>query len=220
MILYRVYHYITSEARMKTDVKQYFNPDQHLTLHKDNEGNMIGGGYQVNNLLYQHKMPLFVSLDDAETQRGGSGGIGGGDDDDQHFIPEKFSDLFRDLAVPAGLFMMPALFRPRNYAFEVPEAEPKTSAEAAAEAEANNDKSDNDSDSTDSTDTESESESESDRRKPVPKDIFDRLLELVTPSERVQHDVKTRRQRQQHSKETRSNKKKTNTTKRARSYME
>ena len=198
---------------MKTDVKQYFNPDQHLTLHQDNEGNMIGGGYQVNNLLYQHKMPLFVSLDDAETQRGGSGGIGGGNDD--HYIPEKFSDLFRDLAVPAGLFMMPALFRPRNYAFEIPEAEPK--APAGAEATNNKSESDSDTDSTDSTD--SDTESERDRRKPVPKDIFDRLLELVTPSERVQHDVKTRRQRP-HAKEHRSNKKKTNTTKRARSYME
>jgi hypothetical protein len=197
---------------MKTQIKQYFNPDQHLTLHQDKDGNMIGGGYQVNNLLYQNKMPLFVSLDDTETQRGGSGGIGVGGAD-QHFIPEKFSDLFRDLAVPAGLFMMPALFRPRNYAFEVPEMEPKGPTEAVADAEANNDKSDSHhTDSTDSTD--SDTESESDRHKPVPKDIFDRLLELVTPSERVQHDVKTRRQRQH------SNKKKTNTTKKARSYME
>ena len=41
---------------------------------------MIGGGYQVNNLLYQHKMPLFVSLDDTERQNGGGGGggVGGG----------------------------------------------------------------------------------------------------------------------------------------------
>ena len=73
---------------------------------------MVGGGYQVNNLLYQHKMPLFVS-----PMTGGGGGDGGGDRDNgenPHFIPEKFSDLFRDLAVPAGLFMMPSLFRPRN----------------------------------------------------------------------------------------------------------
>jgi hypothetical protein len=197
---------------MKTEVKQYFNPDEHLTLHQDKDGNMIGGGYQVNNLLYQNKMPLFVSLDDAETQRGGSGGIGGGNDD--HYIPEKFSDLFRDLAVPAGLFMMPALFRPRNYAFEIPEAEPKAPAEAQAQADAD---STNDMSDTDSTD--SDTESERDRRKPVPKDIFDRLLELVTPSERVQHDVKTRRQRRS-SDGRKDVKNKKNTTKRARSYME
>jgi len=185
---------------MKTEVKQYFNPDQHLTLHQDKDGNMIGGGYQVNNLLYQHKMPLFVSLDDTENQRGGGGGDGGAD---QHFIPEKFSDLFRDLAVPAGLFMMPALFRPRNYAFELAEVE-------ADSKKPHKEHDDNDSD----TDSDSDSDSDTDRRKPVPKDIFDRLLELVTPSERVQHDVKTRRHRQH------SNKKKTNTTKKARSYME
>jgi hypothetical protein len=196
---------------MKTEVKQYFNPDQHLTLHQDKDGNMIGGGYQVNNLLYQHKMPLFVSLDDTESQRGGGGSDGGGGDD--HFIPEKFSDLFRDLAVPAGLFMMPALFRPRNYAFEVPEAEPVAVTETDTKTR---DKSDTD---TDADTSDSDRDDDVDRRKPVPKDIFDRLLELVTPSERVQHDVKTRKHRRsiERRKHSKHNK---NTTKRARSYME
>jgi hypothetical protein len=187
----------------KSSISQYFNPDQHLVLHQDNDGNMIGGGYQVNNLLYQHKMPLFVSLDDTERQKGGGGG---GEDD--HFIPEKFSDLFRDLAVPAGLFMMPALFKPRNYAFEVPEQEEDKRDDAERDANAN-------------ADSESESDSDSDdqRRKPVPIDIFDRLLELVSPSERVQHDVKTRRRRpreKQQQQRQHSNNKKLNTTKRTR----
>lgn len=209
---------------MKTEVKQYFNPDQHLTLHQDKDGNMIGGGYQVNNLLYQHKMPLFVSLDDTERQHGGAGSSssGGGDN---HFIPEKFSDLFRDLAVPAGLFMMPALFRPRNYAFEVPEAATESEEEAKM-AEKNNTKtdadtheSDTDTDTDTDSDSDSDTESDADSRKPVPKDIFDRLLELVTPSERVQHDVKTRKHRRsiEKRKDAKHNK---NTTKRARSYME
>jgi hypothetical protein len=43
------------------------------------------------------------------------------------------------------------------------------------------------------TDAQSDSDDETDRRKPVPNDIFDTLLSLVTPSERIQHDVKTRR---------------------------
>ena len=135
---------------------------------------MIGGGYQVNNMLYQNKMPLFVS---PMTGGGGGGGGRGGHDDGEnpHFIPEKFSDLFRDLAVPAGLFMMPALFRPRNYASSVREEEPEP------EAKPNADSDDDDSDD------------ETERRKPVPNDIFDTLLSLVTPSERIQHDVKTRR---------------------------
>lgn len=191
---------------MKTEVKQYFNPDHHLTLHQDKDGNMIGGGYHVNNLLYQHKMPLFVSLDEVERQHGGGGGGGGGDD---HYIPEKFSDLFRDLAVPAGLFMMPALFRPRNYAFEVPEGD-TTEIGKSKSAE----KKDTDTD----TDTDTD-ENEDYRRKPVPKDIFDRLLDLVTPNERVQHDVKTRKHRRsiEKRKVAKHNK---NNTKRARSYME
>jgi hypothetical protein len=156
---------------MSTNISQFFNPSEHLVFHQDKEGNMIGGGYHVNNMLYQHKMPLFVSYNEAPMTGGGSG-----DDtasgENKHFIPEKFSDLFRDLAVPAGLFMMPALFRPRNYATSVREEE------ADAEAEA---------------DTDSDSDDETERRKPVPNDIFDTLLSLVTPSERIQHDVKTRR---------------------------
>ena len=126
-------------------------------------------------MLYQNKMPLFVS------PMMGGGGVGGcGHDtasgENKHFIPEKFSDLFRDLAVPAGLFMMPALFRPRNYATSVREEE----AEAEPKAE---------------PDSESDSDDETERRKPVPNDIFDTLLSLVTPSERIQHDVKTRRKK-------------------------
>ena len=70
----------------KTSISQYFNPEQHLVFHQDKEGNMIGGGYQVNNLLYQHKMPLFVSLDDAGAGRQTGGGSGGSCD--EHFIPE------------------------------------------------------------------------------------------------------------------------------------
>ena len=173
----------------KSSISQYFNPDQHLVLHQDKEGNMIGGGYEVNNLLYRHKMPLFVSLDDAAAGEGrqsggGRGGSGGGSGSDEHFIPEKFSDLFKDLAVPAGLFMMPSLFKPRNYAFEVPEAE---AAKPHKEGDTDTD--------TDDTETDDEDAAErSCRTKPVPNDIFDTLLSLVTPSERIHHDVKTRRQ--------------------------
>ena len=180
MILQVSLHFISFHCMSKSSISQYFNPDQHLVLHQDKEGNMIGGGYHVNNLLYRHKMPLFVSLDDAATGEGRQTGGGGGSSSDDHFIPEKFSDLFKDLAVPAGLFMMPSLFKPRNYAFEVPEAE-------AAKPHKDTD--------TDDTDTDSEDDAteRSCRTKTVPNDIFDTLLSLVAPSERIKHDVKTRR---------------------------
>ena len=183
----------------KSSISQYFNPEQHLVLHQDKEGHMLGGGYTVNNLLYQHKMPLFVSLDDAETGRQTGGGGNRGSNDD-HFIPEKFSDLFKDLAVPAGLFMMPALFRPRNYAFEVPEAD----ADAAKSHKDNTDSED--------TDTDTDTDDEYHKTKMVPNDIFDTLLSLVTPTERIQHDVKTRRRRQTGGRD----KKRQNKTKRSR----
>ena len=163
---------------MSSKSDQFFNPAQHLVFHQDKEGNMIGGGYTVNNMLYQHKIPLFVSYNEASMTGGGSGG---GDDtangENKHFIPEKFSDLFRDLAVPAGLFMMPSLFRPRTYATCLPDAGETEAGETEAEADTDSD----------------ESDDETNRRRPVPDDIFDTLLSLVAPKERIQHDVKTRR---------------------------
>jgi hypothetical protein len=171
---------------------------------------MIGGGYQVNNLLYQRKMPLFVSLGNSGGQGAMSGGAGAGagatsgdDCENRHFIPEKFSDLFRDLAVPAGLFMMPPQFRPRNYAFEVPEEDDRR--------EKKHGHGDGDGDGDDTSD----SDSDDDGRKTVPTDIFDTLLSLVTPTERIQHDVKTRRHRQ-NSQPNKTDKKRQNKTRRAR----
>ena len=135
-------------------------------------------------------MPLFVSLDDdaavAGHQTGGGSGSGSGGGGHEHFIPEKFSDLFKDLAVPAGLFMMPSLFKPRNYAFEVPEADTV--------------KPHKDTDTHDDTDTDTDTDDDdaadgSHKTKMIPTDIFDTLLSLVTPTERIQHDVKTRRRK-------------------------
>jgi len=172
---------------MSSKISQFFNPSEHLVFHQDKEGNMIGGGYRVNNLLYQNKMPLFVSVGDGGTQTGGRGSSSGSE---PHFIPEKFSDLFRDLAVPAGLFMMPPMFRPRNYAFEVPE-EPEANAEASAEKSRDLKDSDTDDSETDSDDYESDYKT----TKHAPDDIFDTLLSLVESKERIHHDVKTRRTR-------------------------
>jgi len=204
----------------KMKISEYFNPEQHLTLHQDKEGNMIGGGYQVNNLLYQRKMPLFVSLGNSGDGQGamsggaGAGAASGDDCENRHFIPEKFSDLFRDLAVPAGLFMMPPQFRPRNYAFDVPEEDATISREKK-HGDRDRDR-DGESSSSDSSDDE---DSESNRRKTVPTDIFDTLLALVTPTERIQHDVKTRRQRQQQTQQqqhpNKADKKRQNKTRRA-----
>jgi len=208
----------------KMKISEYFNPEQHLTLHQDKEGNMIGGGYQVNNLLYQRKMPLFVSLGNSDGEQGamsggagagtgaGAGSAGSDDCENRHFIPEKFSDLFRDLAVPAGLFMMPPQFRPRNYAFDVPEEDATPSSREKKHGDGDGD---GDSSSSDSSDDDG---SESNRRKTVPTDIFDTLLALVTPTERIQHDVKTRRQRQktqQQQHPNKADKKRQNKTRRA-----
>ena len=176
-------------------ISEYFNPNQHLVFHQDKDGNMIGGGYQLNNLMHHNKCPLFVSLDDRMTTGGGQSGGGGRSDEmeNPHFIPEKFSDLFRDLAVPAGLFMMPAMFKPRNYAFEV--AERVADADAPDNGNLNGIMDHNAADDDTDTDTDGDDDDNGRHTKSVPNDIFDTLLALVAPRERIQHDVKTRRHR-------------------------
>lgn len=181
----------------KVKIAEYFNPDQHLVFHQDKEGNMIGGGYQVNNLLYQHKMPLFVSAGDGNASNMGGGGVGtlstgNGDGRDtaenKHFIPEKFSDLFQDLAVPAGLFMMPSLFQPKKYMFDVMD-QTHTKENKLYHSKRNHENID------DTEDVGSGSDSDNEFTKQVPSDIFDTLLSLVTPNDRIHHDIKTRRRR-------------------------
>jgi hypothetical protein len=138
----------------------------------------MSGGYQISNLLFENKVPLFAKV-------GGSGNDDRNSDNNitANFIPEKFSDLFRDLAVPAGLFMMPPLYSTRKYAYEPLDDEPKNSNENDADSNYDDDESDHESDH----DTLHEHPT-----KFAPTDIFDKLLALVTPSERIKHDHKTR----------------------------
>jgi hypothetical protein len=84
--------------------------------------------------------------------------------------------------------MMPAMFKPRNYACAVPDEN-----DIKSKKSANHDRVDGD---TEGDSSDSDSDSDQEHTKTVPNDIFDTLLALVTPSERIQHDVKTRRSRQ------------------------
>jgi hypothetical protein len=113
--------------------------------------------------------------------------------------------------------MMPPQFRPRNYAFDVPEEDatiPREKTHGDGDGDGGGG-GDGDGDSSDD-----EGSDDDDRRKTVPTDIFDTLLALVTPTERIQHDVKTRRQRQktqqQQQHPNKADKKRQNKTRRAR----
>jgi hypothetical protein len=170
----------------------YFHPDQHLVFHQDKDGQMMSGGYKISNLMFKINTPLFVSMSGGRRNQSESG------EETATIIPEKFSDLFKDLAVPAGLFMMPPLFKPRNYAFEAPD-EPLVKHPKSVSATDTEDKSESDSDSeSDSSDTNTDTDTDTRESgsRVAPVDIFDRLLALVEPAERIKHDNKTRRNRQ------------------------
>jgi hypothetical protein len=175
-------------------ISSYFNPDQHLVFHKDKNGQMMSGGYQINNLLFENKVPLFVKM--------GGGGSGGGESRvSANIIPEKFSDLFKDLAVPAGLFMMPPLFSARNYSYEESLDDDASKSVKSGDDDGEGHDSDSDSDS----DFYDENRSHRDRHhhphphphphRFAPVDIFDKLLALVAPSDRIKIDKKTRKSR-------------------------
>lgn len=173
-------------------ISSYFNPDQHLVFHKDKNGQMMSGGYQINNLLFENKVPLFVKM--------GGGGSGGGESRvSANIIPEKFSDLFKDLAVPAGLFMMPPLFSARNYSYEESLDDDVSKSVKSGDGDSDSEGHDSDSDS----DFYEENRSHRDRHphphphphRFAPVDIFDKLLALVAPSDRIKIDKKTRKSR-------------------------
>lgn len=161
----------------------YFNPDQHLVFQKDKNGQMMSGGYKINNALFEQNIPLF-----SKWSGGGSGsGSGAGGDNDgvsANIIPEKFSDLFRDLAVPAGLFIMPPLFSSRKYMLEKSDEDKNENKTVSHEY--------SDSDDANSDDDE---EHALHRHKFAPVDLFDKLIALVTPTERIKLDNKTRKHR-------------------------
>ncbi len=175
-------------------ISSYFNPDQHLVFHKDKNGQMMSGGYQINNLLFENKVPLFVKM----------GGGGSGESRvSANIIPEKFSDLFKDLAVPAGLFMMPPLFSARNYSYEESLDDDVSKSVKSGDGDSDSEGHDSDSDSDSDSDFYEENRSHRDRHhhphphphRFAPVDIFDKLLALVAPSDRIKIDKKTRKSR-------------------------
>ena len=168
----------------------YFNPDQHLVFNKDKNGQMMSGGYKISNLLFENNIPLFASV--------GGGKIDESRDTKSEPIVnvEQFSDLFKDLAVPAGLFMMPPLFSTRNYIYQQTSPRSSSTANPSVSADHKRNHERNDDAGSDSDGYDDYSEHNNDKEYPnnvAPNDIFEKLLAMVTPSERIKHDNKSRR---------------------------
>ena len=168
-------------------INEYFNPNQHLVLHLNSEGAMTGGGYTISNTF-----PLFVNYDGGGGEVGESGGGGNGKVDSDSVVT-KFSSLFKDMGVPAGLFMMPPLFKPRMYENNNNDATKKTK---DADNEADDDVKDKTSNDV-----------------PVIQDsLYDKVLALVSPDHRIEYDNKTRNHRKksviEHKKRTTTKKRK------------
>lgn len=171
---------------MSQTISSYFNPKNDLVFYTDKQGQLMSGGYQISNLLFENKVPLFASV---------GGGGGGGKDESNiaaNIIPEKFSDLFKDLAVPAGLFMMPPLYATRKYGYEPRDDDNISKSNAKDKTKDKDTDTDTDSDSDSDTDSDSDNEQHPPRGKFAPTDIFDKLLEMVTLSDRIKLDNKTR----------------------------
>jgi hypothetical protein len=190
----------------------YFNPEQHLVFHTDKNGQMMSGGYKINNALFEQNIPLFSkwSGDGGRTTGTGSGSSEDGinkyksDNNDNggvsaNIIPAKFSDLFHDLAVPAGLFVMPPLFTARKYMLEQTDDEitehKKSHEHSGHDDDGNANSEDDDEDDDSNANSEDEVENTGRPHKFAPVDIFDKLIALVTPTERIKLDKKTRKHR-------------------------
>lgn len=119
-----------------------FTPSD-LVIYNNGDG-IMAGGFKLNTI-YDSVSPL----DGFKGQNGGS--------------PALLSNVFSDLAVPAGLFYTQQHFKP-NRKYETQNME-----------------------------------------KTVPDSIHERLLKLVSPKKRLQHNIKTRKQNKKNNTKTRKN---------------
>lgn len=134
------------------NANSFFNPITDLVYSLNKHGGIESGGYTINNTLLQTGGALFVG-DNSDTS-------------DKSKQVTAFSELFEDMAVPAGLFMMPPLFKPT----------PSTSSSHKGGSKLI-------------------LEDSGVRSGIIPSDLYDRLLDLVSPDKRVVYDHKTRRKK-------------------------
>lgn len=154
---------------MPSEQHEYFNPSTHLVYLTNKNGEMMSGGYTVQNTLFENNIPLYLTGGDmSHDSRNRSGNI------------SQFSDLFTDLAVPAGLFIMPPLYKPRMIQCTY------TNTSTLKHGEKNEDN-DEDDDSND--------EQHGGTSQVINESLYDKLLSLVSPDKRIMHDITTRRRK-------------------------
>jgi len=146
----------------------YFNPSTHLVYLTNKNGEMMSGGYTIQNTLFENNIPLYLT--------------GGDMSRDRRDNISQFSDLFTDLAVPAGLFIMSPLYKPRT----IESSDTNTS--TLKHGENNNGNNNNDSDNSDD-------EQHGGTSQVINESLYDKLLSLVSPDKRIMHDITTRRRR-------------------------
>jgi len=159
------------------NANSFFNPITDLVYSLNKEGGIESGGYKINNTLLQTDGTLFVRGDNSDTPHKSKS---------KQVSVSSFSELFEDMAVPAGLFMMPSLFKPTS--------------------------SSSSSSSSQKGGSKLILEDSSIQSGIVPSDLYDRLLDLVSPDKRVVYDHKTRRKKtasRSHSQNPQNQKKKT-----------
>jgi hypothetical protein len=156
---------------MPSEQHEYFNPSTHLVYLANKNGEMMSGGYTIHNTLFENNIPLYFTGGDKSRH----GMSGSGIDN-----ISRFSDLFTDLAVPAGLFIMPPLYNPRTI----------QTSDNVPSALKNGGNNNNDNDDDD------DAQNGGDGGAPViAESLYDKLLSLVSPDKRIMHDITTRRRK-------------------------
>lgn len=154
---------------MPSEQHEYFNPSTHLVYLTNKNGEMMSGGYTVQNTLFENNIPLYLTGGDmSHDSRDRSGNI------------SQFSDLFTDLAVPAGLFIMPPLYKPRMIQCTY------TNTSTLKHGGKNEDNGDDDG---------SNDEQHGGTSQVINESLYDKLLSLVSPDKRIMHDITTRRRK-------------------------
>ncbi len=166
---------------MPSEQHEYFNPSTHLVYLTNKNGEMMSGGYTVQNTLFENNIPLYLTGGDmSHDSRDRSGNI------------SQFSDLFTDLAVPAGLFIMPPLYKPRMIQCTYTNT---STLKHGGKNEDEDDDNNGDNNGDDDSNNGSNDEQHGGTSQVINESLYDKLLSLVSPDKRIMHDITTRRRK-------------------------
>lgn len=176
---YYVYMSILVEYERNNDIKNnIFKPESDFVMiMKDNQP--MAGGYKIDSILMKTKSVPLKTLDTGKMKFPSYPDDNSIEDDEFNILSggskKKFSDSYKDLAIPTGLFIMPMTYITYKDKDKITNHDYKSNYKHLIEED-------------------------KERDDVIEDSIFDKLIELVSPENRKKVNNKTRRNRNKNKK--------------------